>query len=217
LTDPTGKKVSNERVKDEFYKGVKSAKSVKHFLDLIVEYGFFKHIFGNLNVDKNSFTEERHPLILMANLLRNNSIKKIANELNLLKHSGDEIKIIIFLISLLNITEDTISEIKKFYTSKAKHSNPKINEKNYPMSDNLIYEFAKSNNIDISKIDNFLRLANEFVQPSELLKTLGYQEKDLGVAISRLEKEFYKNPDKVKSALDSKNIDEINKIIFIRK
>jgi len=217
LMDPTGKSVSKERIKDEFYKGIKSSKSIKFFLELLSEFDFFKHIFGKLNINKNYFIEEKHPIVLVANLLKDNNIKNIGNELNLLKYSGDEIKSIAFLVSLLNLNENTVSEIKKFYISKAKYSNPKIGETNFPMNNELIYKFALLSNIDKIKIDNFLRLANEFVQPTELLKSLGYQEKDLGMAISRLEKEFYKNPNKIKSILDSKNIEEITKLIFISK
>jgi hypothetical protein len=118
---------------------------------------------------------------------------------------------------LINLDENAVSAIKKFYLQKIKNAKPKINEKIYSMTDDVIYKFANIGQIDKIKVHNLLRLANEFIQPSELLKSLGYQDKDLGIAITRLEKEFYNNPDRIKKILDSKNAEEIKKIIFISK
>ena len=217
LVDSTGKTVSSERIRDEFYKSIKSTKSIRVFLNLLVEFGFMKHIFADLNVDKNSFVEERQPIILVANLLKRNDLRNIEKWLSIKKYSTDEINAIRFLISLLSLNEDTASVIKKFYVQKAKSSKPKINEKIYTMTDDVIYRFAELNNIDKHKIHNFLRLANEFTQPSELLQSLGYEKRDLGIAIERLEKEFYNNPDKVKNIIDSSDIEEIKNVILIKK
>lgn len=217
LTDPTGKIVSNERIRDEFYKGIKSSKSVRHFLTLLVQFDFMKHIFANLKVNPNYFIEEKQPVVLLAHLLKDNSLKDIERNLSIKKYSTDEINCAKFLISLLTLNEDTASVIKKFYLQKAKNAKPKINEKLYPMTDEVIYKFAELNHIDKQKINNFLRLSIEFVQPSELLQSLGYKDRELGMAIERLEKEFYNNPDKVKKALDSGDAEEIKKIILIDK
>ena len=94
---------------------------------------------------------------------------------------------------------------------------PKINETSYPMTEDVIYKFASLNNIDKVKIDNMMRLAKEFRSLPVVLMSIGYRGFELGTAISRLEKEFYKNPDRVKKILDSGDKDEINKIIFIGK
>jgi tRNA nucleotidyltransferase/poly(A) polymerase len=217
LIDPTGKIVSNERIRDEFYKGIKGSKSIKYFLDLLAEFNFFKHIFADLKINPNYFIEEKHPIILVSNLLKDNNIKEISKNLTIKKYSIDEINCIIFLISLINLDENAVSAIKKFYLQKIKNAKPKINEKIYSMTDDVIYKFANIGQIDKIKVHNLLRLANEFIQPSELLKSLGYQDKDLGIAITRLEKEFYNNPDRIKKILDSKNAEEIKKIIFISK
>ena len=218
LVDPTGKKVSDERIRDEYYKGIKNAKSVVHFLSLLQDFDFFKHIFGtNLSIDLSAFANERHPIIVTANLLRRNNVKNIGIELNLKKYSSDEINCFIFLISLLKLDEDNASEIKKFYSQKVKNAIPKISEKPYPMTEEVVDKFANLNHIDKIRINNLLRLANEFVQPSDLLKSLGYKDRELGIAIARLEKEFFKNPNKVKSILDSGDAEEIKKIIFINK
>jgi tRNA nucleotidyltransferase/poly(A) polymerase len=217
LVDPTGKAVSDERIRDEFYKGIKSSKSVKNFLELMVQFDFMKHVFAGLKINPIYFIEEKHPIIILAHLLKGNNLKDIERNLSMKRYSLDEVNGIKFLISLLNLNEDTVSVIKRFYLQKAKNAKPKINEKIYPITDDVIYRFAELNHIDKQKVSNLLRLANEFVQPSELLQSLGYNGRELGVAIERLEKEFYNNPDKVKQIISSGDAEEIKKIIFISK
>jgi len=217
LVDPTGKTVSDERIRDEFYKGIKSSKSVKNFLELMVQFDFMKHVFAGLKINPTYFIEEKHPIILTAYLLKNNNFKDIERTLSAKRYSIDEVNSVKFLISLLSLTEDTAPAIKRFYIQKAKNAKPKINEKIYPITDDVVYKFAELNHIDKQKISNLLRLANEFIQPSELLQSLGYNGRELGVAIERLEKEFYKNPDKVKQVITSGDAEEIKKIILINK
>lgn len=217
LVDPTGKAVSDERIRDEFYKGIKSSKSVKNFLELMVQFDFMKHVFAGLKINPAYFIEEKHPIIILAHLLKGNNLKDIERNLSMKRYSLDEVNGIKLLISLLNLNEDTVSVIKRFYLQKAKNAKPKINEKIYPITDDVVYKFAELNHIDKQKVSNLLRLANEFVQPSELLQSLGYNGVELGVAIERLEKEFYNNPDKVKQIISSSDAEEIKKIILISK
>ena len=220
LVDPTGKKVSGERVKDEFYKGIKGSKSVVHYLNLLDEFGFFKHIFGGLNVDHGSFIEERNSLVLVANLIKKNDKSKIESVLNSLKYSGEEIKFIVFLISLIGLDESNVRVIKNTYKNQIKNSKPAtINEKEYKLTEKEIYNFADLNSIDKIKIKNMIRLANEFpANISTYLFPLGFKPGfEMGAPIERLEIEFYKNPDKVKRILDSGDAEELKKIIFINK
>jgi hypothetical protein len=107
--------------------------------------------------------------------------------------------------------------MKRFYLQKIKNSKPKINDQIYYMSDDIMYKFADLNHIDKIKIKNLLRLANEFVQPSELLKSLGLFDANLGNAIAVLEKEFFNNPNKIKKIIDSNNIDDIKNLLFKNK
>ena len=219
LISADGTMVSSERIKDEFYKGIKSAKSVKYFLNLLKDFDFFKHIFGNtLSVDTSSFIEERHPIVLTANLLKNNSKDTVREDLNKRKYSTPMVDYVNFLISLIGLSENTVSGIKSECARIMLSTQiPKINETSYPMTEDVIYKFASLNNIDKVKIDNMMRLAKEFRSLPVVLMSIGYRGFELGTAISRLEKEFYKNPDRVKKILDSGDKDEINKIIFIGK
>ena len=56
-----------------------------------------------------------------------------------------------FLLSLLDLDEDTAPVIKKFYNQKVKNSIPKINEKTYLMTDD-----EDDDNIDISDTPFFV-------------------------------------------------------------
>lgn len=214
LVDKLGKMISNERIRDEFYKGVKSSKSVVNFLELMEKFDFMKHVFGNLKVNSNYFIDERNPMVLLSNILKDNNVDDIRKILHSKNYSSDEINSIVFLVSLINLNDNNVSVTKGTYLSKIKNAKNKINDKIYPITDSVIYKFAELNNIDKHKIKNLLRLAREFVSPSSILQRLGFQGKDFGNAVRKLEKEFYKNPDKIKKIINSKNEDEIKNVLF---
>jgi tRNA nucleotidyltransferase/poly(A) polymerase len=92
--------ISPERIRDEFLKGIKTAKSVKHFLGLINKFGLFDWVFKGLDVD-NDFIEDKDPMVVIATLLKGNHFTDLPKGLNKLKYSVDENKVITFLVSLL--------------------------------------------------------------------------------------------------------------------
>ncbi len=104
--------VSPERIRDEFLKGIKTTKSVIHFLQLINKYGLFEWIFTGLEVNKD-FIDERDPAVLIAWLLVNNDPTKLAKDLNKLTYSANEVKAITFLVSLKDFTANAIVGFKK--------------------------------------------------------------------------------------------------------
>jgi hypothetical protein len=153
-------------------------------------------------------------------LLKDNSKESIEKILNLKKYGSEETKFISFLISLTRLNENTVCEIKKTYRDQIKNSKPAIiNEKAYIVTEKEMDDFANLNHIDKVKIKNMIRLTNEFpAKTSTILFPLGFAPgREMGIAAERLEKEFFKNPDKIKSIIDSGNAEEIKKIIFINK
>lgn len=90
--------ISPERIRDEFLKGVRTTKSVKHFLGLLEKYNLFNWIFKGLRVNKN-FIEEQDPLVLLAFMLRDNDPKELGKILNKLTYSAVETKAIAFLVA----------------------------------------------------------------------------------------------------------------------
>lgn len=168
--------ISDERIRDEFLKGIKSAKSVKNFLELVQKYNLFKWIFGNLKIEK--FAEEKNPVLLIAQLLKNNPTSEVLNTLKNKTYTNVEIAGIIFLIELLKLGIDNAYILKK-------------NQKKSKLSDEEIRKFAEINNIDKKLIDTFLNfnlsIGGEEVQAD------GFKGSEIGQEIARRETENFKN------------------------
>lgn len=196
--------ISAERIRDEFLKGVYGSKDVVKYLTVLYDFGFFHYIFGSLIINKKYFIHERNSLILLANILKDNNKKDIQQEMSSKRYTINEVNCIAFFVSIINLSSETVSELKKLYAQKLKILHIK----------DMVYEFATINKISKFKIDNFFRLVNEFSPPSELLISLEYKGRDFGIAIEKLEKAFYKNPDRIKAMFDSSDTEEIKKIVF---
>lgn len=120
--DASLKGISPERIRDEFLKGIKTSKSVIHFLKLIDRYKLFNWIFGNLRVNKN-FIEERDPAVLLAFLLRDNDPSVLGKALNKLTYSAAEVKAITFLVAFQQF--DNPDDV---YIFKKQHQNSGVGE-----------------------------------------------------------------------------------------
>jgi tRNA nucleotidyltransferase (CCA-adding enzyme) len=94
--------ISGERIRDEFIKGLKSAKSSKQYLQMIDKYNLFDWIFKGLKLNKR-FIDNDDPLVLITILLSGNDTTILPKKLNELKYSSDEVKKITSLVSMLNL------------------------------------------------------------------------------------------------------------------
>ena len=97
--------ISGERIRDEFIKGLASAKSTKQYLGLIDKYNLFDWVLKGLKVNKR-FIDNDDPLVLIAMLLSGNDTSILPKKLNELKYSSDEVKKITTLVSMLNLDAD---------------------------------------------------------------------------------------------------------------
>lgn len=110
--------ISGERIRDEFIKGIQSAKSQKKYLEMIDKYGLFDWIFRGLKVDRSviqtlgSYNYDDY-LVLLARLLKQNNIDILKKKLNELKYSVDEIRAITFLVAMLRLDETTAVTLKR--------------------------------------------------------------------------------------------------------
>lgn len=167
--------ISAERIRDEFLKGVKSAKSVKNFLTLLNEYSLFQWIFGSLSLDE--FIEERDTVVLLSFLLKNNSIETVRKILFENKYSAEEIKQIVFLINLKQLKESNVYHTKRLHlTSK--------------LADEQIRIFAQFSNIDEKLIECFL--AYQLTISGEILTNQGFVGKYIGIEQVRRETELFR-------------------------
>ena len=110
--------ISGERIRDEFIKGIQSAKSQKAFFKMLDKYALFDWIFRGLNVDRSviqrlgSYNYDDY-LVLLARLLKQNSIDVLKKKLNELKYSVDEIRAITFLVAMLKLDVSTAVTLKR--------------------------------------------------------------------------------------------------------
>lgn len=170
--------ISGERIRDEFLKGIASAKSVKGFLKLIDSYGLFEWIFKGLVVDKD-FIENNDSLIVIATLLKRNNIDTLRKGLNTLKYSSDEVKGVTFLVGLTKLSIDTAVLLKRA-------------QKNSGVTSEQIKMFGKIVGLDDKLLAAFLSF-NLTVSGPELIDSMGLKPgPELGKAIQNVETDNFK-------------------------
>lgn len=171
--------ISGERIRDEFIKGIQSAKSQKSFFKMLDKYNLFDWIFKGLNVDRDSFSNGEDYLILLARLLKNNNLDVLKKKLNELKYSVDEIKAISFLIALLKLDENTAVTLKRA-------------EQNSGVNPQQIKDFGKVENIDQKLLNAFLSFRLT-VSGQEVMDEMGIKPgPEVGKAVQKLETDNFK-------------------------
>lgn len=170
--------ISGERIRDEFLKGIKSAKSVKSFFKMIDKYHLFDWVFKGLTVDKR-FVEENDPIVALAVLLKHNSVDVLNKQLNMLKYSIDEVRGVTFLVGMLKLSVDTAVALKKA-------------QKISGVTPEQISKFAKLEVVDQKLVDAFLQFRLSVTGP-EVMDKLGLKQgPELGKAIQKIETENFK-------------------------
>lgn len=114
IKDSSLEGISGERIRDEFIKGLASAKSTKNYLELVDRYNLFDWIFKDLIIDKR-FIDNDDPIVLISMLLHENVSSVLSKKLNELKYSIDEIRKITTLISMLDLDIETAPRLKRLF------------------------------------------------------------------------------------------------------
>lgn len=171
--------ISGERIRDEFIKGIISAKSIAQFMGMIERYRLFDWIFKGLKVSKN-FISDKDPILVIASLLKENDPTILSKKLNDLKYTVDEVKNITFLVNMLKFTPETAVVLKRA-------------QKNTSLSDEQIRTFGKFIGLNTKLLDAFIRFKLT-VSGEDLMKQLNLKPgKELGDAINKAEYENFKN------------------------
>jgi tRNA nucleotidyltransferase/poly(A) polymerase len=176
--------ISGERIRDEFIKGIKSAKSQNHFLEMLDKYHLFDWIFKGLNVDmdfigRNGSYNHDDYIVLLARLLKNNNLDVLKKKLNELKYTAEEVKAITFLIAMLKLDIDTVVALKKA-------------EQHSGVSQDQIRDFCGKENVSSQLLDAFeeFRLT---VSGPEVMDKMGLKPgPELGKAIQNIETNNFK-------------------------
>lgn len=94
--------VSNERIREEFYSGLKKSKDSKLFLKDLYDFGIMKRMFPKLNLNTN-FLNSKNPILVISFILKNNTSDSIVSVLTEMKYNNEEKKVVKFLINFLNL------------------------------------------------------------------------------------------------------------------
>lgn len=171
--------ISGERIRDEFIKGINSAKDLKHYLGMLDKYKLFDWIFKGLSVNKKYLNNSDYILVL-AELLKDNNIDKLGKVLNELKYSVDEIKAIKFLLGMLHLSIDTVVPLKKA-------------QEHAGVSPEQIKTFGKLNGVDSNLLNAFLKFRLSVSGPEAMHKfNITKQGPEVGKAITQMEIDNFK-------------------------
>ncbi len=168
--------ISPERIREVFLKGIKSARSVIHFLNLLGKYKLFDWIFKGISIKKD-FIEERNPTILIAFMFRDSDPTQVKNRLHNLTYTSDEVGKIIFLLKLLHLSVENAFQMKR-------------TEVNAKVSHEEMKKFFMLNHKDIKLIDAFIKFTLSVT--GQDVMALGLKGADVGREMERQETEKFK-------------------------
>ena len=175
--------ISGERIRDEFVKGIISAKSIKKYMTMLDKYMLFDWIFPSLDVNKRAYNllngKEDDYIVLLARLLKNNDIDLLRRKLNDLKYSADEVKTIVFLISMLKLDVDTAYLLKKMQQTAG-------------VSDDQIRNFGTNEGLPSQLLDAFEKFRLSVSGPEAMEKFDLKPGPELGKAIQKMETTNFK-------------------------
>tara|TARA_B100000287_G_scaffold433025_1_gene493726 strand:- start:1045 stop:2157 length:1113 start_codon:yes stop_codon:yes gene_type:complete len=173
--NPDISKVSKERIRDEFIKGIKKAQQPDKYLKMVQKLGMFKQIFPGLRVNMK-FIKVDDYIVQVANLLKNNSSTIVQKKLNSLKYTNQEVKDIVHLLKMMKYKPNDIITLKK------EEENTKLTPRQVKM-----WASASGANSKVLKIWKF-KLS---VSPQDAIKQ-GLKGKAIGDYILKKEKELFK-------------------------
>jgi poly(A) polymerase len=176
-------KISGERIRDEFIKGLQSAKSQRQYLQMIQKYGLFDWVFRGLKVDESVISHLRanHDdyIVLLARLLKGNNVDTLKKVLNQLKYSVDEVRAITFLVAMLQLSVDTAVTLKR--AQEHSKTNP-----------DQVRSFCKQEGVD-EKLLNAFEAFRLTISGQEVMDTMGIKAgPEVGQTVQRLETDNFK-------------------------
>lgn len=170
--------VSDERIRQEFKKIITKSLTPISSLVHLKAFDMFGYIFGNLMYD-NRFKDSNLWIPQLAFMLRDNVSEYIKKELHAKKYTTDEIESVLFLKSLLSLSDDTAYQIKK-------------SQKKICISDEEIRIFGGWCGINNELLEKFLSYSLT-VKGGDVIEKYGVSGKDIGNLIEDLEIEIFKN------------------------
>lgn len=170
--------VSPERIRDEFLKGIKSAKSVPEFIAMVSDLNLWDDIFPGLQVTTTNIPNTNETILVLVQLLSSNSPERLKKQLNNLKYSAVETSQVWFLVNFQNLSVETAVDLWK------------INAKQVRLDQDTLINAAKiMGEPPMNLVKAFI--AYEPSIGSEELIQQGFSGKELGQKIRELETERF--------------------------
>lgn len=171
-----GLSLSQERIRDEFLKGIKQSQSVGYFTQLITKYNLWDWVFGRLVVTTEPLVETKESNVLIAILLRSNEPGLVEKTLtNNLKYTVEESREVSFLIRFLQYGTDVYKLRERFEIIR--------------MSDETLKTFANLVGISNKIVDTFLKY--KITTSGDDLVKQGFKGREIGQEKERIEKEKF--------------------------
>lgn len=177
LHDNSLQGVSPERIRDEFLKSVKSAKSVPALMRLYDGFDLWDQVFPGLKIN-SWYQETKNVPVLLALLLRENNPKSLGKKLNSLKYSVVETRQIVFLTMLQSLTPENAYQLKKLWKATR-------------LADADIEEFAKLGKKPHMQLVKAFNKYSPSIDGKDLLAQ-GFKGRELGQELERRETELFK-------------------------
>lgn len=97
-----------EAIMAEFLKGIKQAKSVQNYLDMLEEFDLFPQVLPNINVNtKEELTNDKDQVVVVTSIARNNNPSKLHKALMDAKYPKDFAKAVSYLVDLKSLSAKT--------------------------------------------------------------------------------------------------------------
>ena len=173
--DPDISKVSLNRIRDEFIKGITKAQKPEKYLKMIHKLGMFKQIFPGLRVNTR-FIKVDNYIVQIANILKNNSWEIVQKKLNKINYTNQEVKDIVHLLKMSKYKPNDIITLKK------EEENTKLTPRQVKM-----WASASGTSSKVLKIWKF-KLS---ISPQDAIEQ-GLKGKAIGDYILKKEKELFK-------------------------
>ncbi len=173
-SDPDISKVSKERIRDEFIKGIQKAQQPDKYLKMIQKLGMFKQILPGLRLNMK-FIKVDNYIVQITNLLKNNNPSLVQKKLNSLKYTNQEVKDIVHLLKMTKYKPNDILVLKK------EEQNTKLTDRQVKM-----WASASGKSSTVLKIWKF----KPSVSPQDAIKQ-GLKGKAIGDYVLNKEKELF--------------------------
>jgi len=171
--------VTPERIRDEFMKGISSAKSVSGFFNMLQELDLYDQIFPGLSVDITE-SDSDSPIVQIALLIYDNDPETTVKALKAMRYTNEEADTIGFLLTFKDITKEIAPKLKKA-VSRVK------------IDPSVIKDFAQAGGAPTMKVvDAFIKFSSAppAADPRDLMSQ-GLKGPDIGTAMQKAEEEAY--------------------------